>query len=373
MRNFCHISEFNEQGYHLLPSMLMMSEKLILWAPAPKQLELYNNKGDTFLTTKNLLELVDKNQVSIIGRKEWITDKSFRDKNPFALAKWDDKFDNTIRLWASQDESKPISEKRVIIAENEKGFSLANEFLDKPENKGRIEVLLNRIASQQLPTGTNEKIERETSEDKKLRLALRDIYNHHLAKLNAHADQSIEPSEWVDIFNDVLGISPSLGAHNEIEPDKFWEIIEFLKEYNSASNFKDLKKILIKKDIIIDDVNKISKSNESIKEIIEKSLAKGIKVPAWSNVFSNKYMDLFSVSSLVASVVTFQYSPLASYALISGITSSVLGANYAIKIMEKHSILRKEMEGYKLPYILAYGREKATYNEAKILYEYYAQ
>jgi hypothetical protein len=81
MRAFCHISEFNEFGYDILPSMILLSEKLVIWSPSGSQIEYFNNTNKTYFTRKNMLELIDEGYVQIIGRDSWISDIEFRNNH----------------------------------------------------------------------------------------------------------------------------------------------------------------------------------------------------------------------------------------------------------------------------------------------------
>ncbi|MFZ6011758.1 MAG: hypothetical protein ACOYXT_15555 [Bacteroidota bacterium] len=370
MRNFCHISDFEEHGYQLVPSMLMMSEKLVLWGPAPDEIKLYNATHNTLLTPKDFLELIESNQISIIAREEWLTSKTYRNNHPWPQAKWDDTFDGEIKRWAYEDRDKALEDRRVIVAKKEPGYDSADQFLADSANKDKVEKLQNRMATLKLPRGMVGKLQREKHDHDKLRVVVRDMYNHVDARANAHAQQSVEPDEWMGIIYEILDIETEQWNY-EVSAEKFWEALEFLKEHHSARNFKDLQKILNHKAKITADLTKLYKSSDSIKAVLEESIAKGMKPPSWAEVFRKSTRDVVTVGSLLSIVASFLFAPpQTAMVLITGLTTAALGP-LAQNAGIKTSILRREMDGFALPYIIAYGTDKGTYEEARRLFELY--
>lgn len=367
MRSFFHISEFNAEGFRLLPTLLMMNEHITLWAPSSVQLQTYNENQETFLQPKDILTLIESGKLSIIGRSDWLTDKAFRKHHRWEFSAWDENFDEVVREWAIVDNTKAIEKRRVIIADSENGFSFADEFIENHENSQKLEVLENRLKHKNFPAGTLEKLKRAKPEER-IRIVLRDLYNHHEAKENSVAQQSIEVFNWIDLYTDILGLPEKTSYKNyELDSSKFWETLEFLRKIDSAKDFSELNSRLkriedggLKKEII-----EISRSNESISQVIEKSILENIKPPEWSQIFRLNLWDGISLSAIVSSLLDFGASPLSWYGLLAGIATSTLAPNtIGRNILEKHSILKTNNIGdYKLPYIVAYGRDTATYKE----------
>jgi len=117
MRIFCHISEFVDEGYSVLPALLCMTEKVTLWSPPPRQMAAAHERGRSLFSHEHLLEWVRDGHVQILGRKEWLTDPASRVDHPFEFAPWHERFDGEVAKWGLEDLDKADqSQKRVVCA-----------------------------------------------------------------------------------------------------------------------------------------------------------------------------------------------------------------------------------------------------------------
>lgn len=373
MKIFSHISEFNEEGYKLLPSMLLLSNKLTLWSPSSIQMKKYNDEGISYITPNNILELIEKGQIQIIGRKNWIRDKKFRENHPWAFGKWDENFDGKIYDWAYEDENKSIEEKRVIIADDEKGYTWAEQFLGDNENRLKIQYLEERIKNNLLPKGTLERISGKDFQEK-LTILIRDIYNHYAAKENAGANASIEPDKWADIIYSTLNINSEIHKPlTEIEPEKIYDIIEELSRFDFCKDFESFKKVLKYQERVKSEIIEIANSGKSIKDVMMQATLKGVKTPKWVEVLKPNSDDFISISSIICSIITFDFSTsgIASiFLLLAGITKEAFSEDtFAKRVLKRTSLIKVKPSQEALPFILALGRENHTHEEAKRIHQ----
>ncbi len=369
MRTFCHISEFDALGYDLLPSMMLMSEKLVVWAPAGTHLLDLNRDYKTFLHPEDLLNLIDEGYIQVIAREDWLTDIEYRNSHRWPLAKWNNPFDNELKLWSIQDSAKPLENRRVIIDKPEEGFNKADEFLANPIKTKTINVLAARIENHELPKGTLEKFNGK-NKDEQIRLALRDIFNHLDARDSGFCNSSFEPDEWADFIYEIVGVkTKSFEDTAEIGPDKIYEILGELKRFQNVNSFKDLKLLLKFRDKVKSELVEMSKSTLSIESIMDSSIVNGIKIPTWFESLRPKTADVISLGFILGSVVTLGTSFLDYFMLVAGTGTEVFGRDTMGKrIFEKVNLLTVEPSKYKTPFILAFGRGSVTYKEAKQLY-----
>lgn len=185
-RTFYHLDEFGSAGMAYLPAILTLNRSTVLWSPAPMLLDHRHQQGLSIIGTQELLKLLRKRVVRIIGRRNWF-DRSWRNRaGAWEFSKWQDDFDNEVCAMADEDAAEPFFQRRVIIAPDEQGFELAESLLSQDP------VLEERLASlllkRQLPQGILEKAERAKRQDKPVGVQiLRDAFNHQTAIKDAGA------------------------------------------------------------------------------------------------------------------------------------------------------------------------------------------
>lgn len=196
-RTFCHINEYGPQGYAKLHRLIATSSPLVLWGPA-SGLILSKN---CLVTGEDFVNLVDNGKIHVVGRHDWLMDRSFHDGHPWGKeARWNASIDDSLRSMAKNDAAEPLLSRRVAVADAEDGEGQAATHLrDHPE---LIEVihraLLSPTASQEFPAGVVETALRYGDAPEALaQKILRDAYNHEAAiKLSgAHVPFLLEPRE----------------------------------------------------------------------------------------------------------------------------------------------------------------------------------
>lgn len=191
---FCHISEYGEKGYAYLPQMVLLGRPLTLWAPSSRLILAHSG-----LAAADLLALVDRGHVRVIGREPWLMSRKYRDSHNFAGAAWTPGVDDTLRKWCEDDASKPTGAQRVATAPPEDGYKWADEYLENHPRGSKAWYDHYRRSPQTLPTGTLDTIARNLQgtrsmkEERRVvaRTILRDGRNHGQAFQIAGSDISV--------------------------------------------------------------------------------------------------------------------------------------------------------------------------------------
>jgi hypothetical protein len=183
---FCHISDYGDEGYRSLPKMIAMSRPC-LWAPSSSILK----SGLAGVSPDKFLHYVERDQVRILGRYDWLQDPAWRRQQTWQGASWDDRIDGAIRDICNEDSSKPLSDRRVCIAPEEKGYDFADSYLEAhPEEVAKWQRRLqSKVTRSAIPLGTLEAALRDIDDPhKSARRILRDAFNHGQAIAYSGAD-----------------------------------------------------------------------------------------------------------------------------------------------------------------------------------------
>ena len=190
-RTFCHINEYEEDGFANLHRMIAVSEPVILWSPSSQLLQGPSCR----ISPDEFIEYVTMGRVRIIGRSNWLKDKDKRDESIWPGARWDNHVDGAIKSIAEEDENLPDDdEKRVLIAPDEQEEkTMPKRYLEEnPKDAQRlIAELEDADARKQLPRGMLGSTQGKSSPSARFLTTrlLRDVFNHgeaiHLASAEA--------------------------------------------------------------------------------------------------------------------------------------------------------------------------------------------
>jgi hypothetical protein len=204
---FFHINQRGEAGYQDLGRLVAMSQPLTLWAPSSVQLRAPTSGMDS----KQFLELLDRGNIRVMGRRRWLTDPRCRDTPRWPGTVWNSQIDGDIRRRAEEEEGTAAAERRVVIAPEEHGYDWADNYLfQHPEESLKwYRRARRKDASATIPGGTLKAV-RDLGEDRVAvaRRILRDAYNHGRALLESGARVPILQSFTHRKFVEVLAQAP---------------------------------------------------------------------------------------------------------------------------------------------------------------------
>jgi hypothetical protein len=215
-QTFCHINEYEEEGFANLHRMIATSEPLVLWAPSTQLLQAPQCR----VSTDDFLEYVEAGRVRIVGRRDWLTSKDARDKaeEKWAGARWETGIDDKIKAIALEDQNLPNDDdKRVLIAPDERGNSYAKTYLEQhPEDVQRLSAeLKDAEARNRLPKGLLGALKKNARDPQALATRLlRDVFNHgeaiHLASAEAPFFLAPRESKFLRLLDESLHMGVSV-------------------------------------------------------------------------------------------------------------------------------------------------------------------
>lgn len=219
-QTFCHINEYDEDGFANLHRMIATSEPLVLWAPSSGLLQ----SPQCRVGTDEFLEYVEAGRVRIVGRRDWLTSETARNKmaSRWLGAQWDTRIDGRIKAIALEDQNVPNDDaKRVLIAPDERGNNYAATYLAQhPEDVQRLNVELESAAARNLlPKGLLGSLKDRAKDPHALATrVLRDVFNHgeaiHLASAEAPFFLAPRESRFLKLLDESLhtGVSVPVPA-----------------------------------------------------------------------------------------------------------------------------------------------------------------
>jgi len=393
-RWFCHISEFGGEkadvtfeGAALLPVMLFLSKHLTLFAPSARQFSEAFTKGESLLAPEDLLELVQRHRIQIVGRRAWLTSPASRMNSNWKHAPWMSEFDDPIAEMALADELLPLWDRRVVLADPEDGWAWADKQLAAQSDHAITARAL--LARKELPPGFIEKAGRYSTllgkkqketftpaakaaqislpEWLRVRSVLRDARNHEEAIKLTGSDLPVEPSKHVEAIPAIMGQRSQRGDAKFGLPQNA-QLTEFLKIAASLSrprNAQDLEKLLEREDrddLIREMTPFMSNPNAALE--LHRQMKQN--PPSWFSVLNpvsgqtrlKRALKLIGFAGLISEIVGIRLAPEA----VVGLAISVI--EYSKEIAERASwIPTSEYDGPKFPAVLAYDRTVARFSE----------
>jgi len=194
-RNWCHINEFRMEGYSRLPSMIALSDPLVLWAPAPRLIDEYHSRRICPFSSADLLAFVEDKHVVIAGRREWLVDAQHRNQHSWPYARWYPPFDDRIKDLAIENEGS-VLDCPVAIMRPETGWRWADEQLRRRPKPRIVRAAQDRLQSGDLPRPFIERAMAFGTARQQVRSILRDLRNH--AQVQQETRSQIPILAWHD-------------------------------------------------------------------------------------------------------------------------------------------------------------------------------
>ena len=158
-----------------------------LWAPSS-----YMLKSDaSALTPKAFLDYLQRGEIRIFGRYEWLCEPGSRKESQWEGSAWDRNIDAEIKRICEEDENKIKSARRVVIVPAENGYKFADDYLDQhPDEITRWERIIKSKRRYAIPSGSREAALQKMDDGPReaARRILRDAYNHGQAIAYSEAD-----------------------------------------------------------------------------------------------------------------------------------------------------------------------------------------
>jgi hypothetical protein len=381
MKLFCHISEFEAAGWENLPVMLFCSDRVTLWSPSASSINAAYAVGRSVIRSEELLELVRAGYVQVIGRRPWLTDPATRAQSNYEYKKWESTFDTHIAdLGINEEKERTLeSERKVRFIGPEDGYQWADMVLDSAQKKDqvRVQIIAHRLEKRQLPPGSLEKADRESSERAKIRVALRDARNHAMAHAQSAADLPIEPSVGAEVIAEVCSevLVPSQKVYGMPTEQRLWEIFEVLRSISAPRTYSDFVRLLERADRreAIRDLGALSRDDTPVAQLLSSQIVAGAKEPTWlqSLVPQTRSSGFCTVVGLFVGIAGFTFISNPEVSLITGGLGTVVSLIGELSgPAEKLSWLRSsQYAGPRYPFVLAYGHETPTYQEIRELHQ----
>ncbi|HTW91336.1 MAG TPA: hypothetical protein VMH22_06465 [bacterium] len=199
-RAFHLTNEFGEEGPAQLAALLTVSSSTVAWGPVYPLIKKAFDDNRSLLSPKGFLRLLEQEDgpLKVMARRDWLMDKSFRQHHNWEPARsWDKNFDTEIMKIAEYDKThKDLVNRRVIIAEEDQGWKLAEERLEGPDRHKLVRRLRALFTTGRLPPrilrrAIVSEAERGRRPEKSI---LRDILDHQEAiKESGASTTSMDP------------------------------------------------------------------------------------------------------------------------------------------------------------------------------------
>lgn len=160
--------------------MVAASSPVVLWAPSSVEISSTRCR----LGPREFVKYVEAGKVRIIGRENWIMSRHFRNNYRWAGAHWVSEIDDAVKSIATNDELLPLNERRVALAEDERGDVWAERHL--AENPQLVDAIYGALSApdalDHFPFGVIKTAMSASDEPRNIVLrVVRDAYNHDAA------------------------------------------------------------------------------------------------------------------------------------------------------------------------------------------------
>ena len=377
MKSYCHIEEFGVNRYEFLPVMAYCFEKTAIWGPDFCAMKQSHDRGKSFFSPSNFLELVDKGHIQVMGREDWFCRKE-RSSGKFAVSSWLEGFDNVLRDWGWEDRKEALNFRRVIMEPPATGEEEAVKMLNSKLKKDKtyIDFVKKQISQSNLPTRPLKNANKAESDEEKLLSVLKSAHNNRIAFEHSKAEIPIV-LENSDVYLENIfqkqqsRLKVKSTSNNDF--DRVSEILSILQRFNIR---KDPDEFI--KNLESNERKTISKEFSAIIELdvpVTALFSRAVRsdIDRYRNSQKNNILSTgVSLASLILALVLFQTPAFFTYQDIFVSAGLILSMYPALKgISEQRGLMpaRGENIEYRLPYVFSAGSANPNLINMLALYD----
>jgi hypothetical protein len=239
MKTFCHINEYAPEQFDCLSAMILASDKITLHSLSGVVLDQARHARAFPFSNREVLDLVNAGHVQVSARESWF-DKRHRSKHPWPGAVWVADLDDELSRLAQNEGAKDdVDRAPVFVLPEETGHTRALEQEEKRTKE--YERAAELLESRAVPTGTLQKLAKLTKKSDKIKMILRDAYNHVDVQKRLRAQLPIEPEaatiRMTSIARTTVESSPKDPELRE--QCRMNEIIDLIRALQPVETFKD--------------------------------------------------------------------------------------------------------------------------------------
>lgn len=323
---FCHITEYEEEGYGALHRMIASSYPLVLWSPSGTMLEKYSEDHKCHVNVSDMKNYVESGYVKIIFRESWKC-KKYRNSRNFWGVHWHEEFDDFVTSIERNDISLPDSKQRVRVVEEEDGYDKADEFMTNcPDDF--FDYIWWMIETNKITKGSIDKAKKHQDNKRMaVREVLRDARNH--SRAIQLADKSVTATPFLsgkDInFFRTIDSAPGDYLDFQIEKSTDLKSIDVYNEFmNILAHFESIGSTIGFKEYLGSDHHKeISKFLNAISNSVKKSKPEDI----YADLLSRIEADIEQRDNTIANMNKFyKFMNLNSFSGFGSLCTSVIDA-----------------------------------------------
>lgn len=215
-------NEFRTDGpLHLLP-LLCTGADVVLWGPVFPGIRDAHSLHSSCLTPKAFLQLLEdpNGPIKVTSRAEWLLDPAYRNAYPWPDAKWVDGFDDVIKRIADEDRNKVARERRVIVAEPERGWAMAADRLARSDGGRLAASLVDLYRRGDVPAPIAQRIAVNSDRGRHpAETILRDVFNHQVARVETAANLAAVNTQYSVFYSQVQAVGVEIDIPTQFAPE----------------------------------------------------------------------------------------------------------------------------------------------------------
>ena len=270
-----HISTGGSSIYSQIISGVIAGKQLVIFRPCMGKLDKLSEEQQSIFSPQQLLDLVDREMITIAGREQWF-DKKYRQNDRIWGRNYPwTKFDDALveKLEEDSKASKPFEKRRVICLPEAEGKTYSEEILDtQPELVEHAKELLN---ARKLPKGLLERALKpdtvEKGEREQIRVIIQDARNNCNLLKESGSDIPFRPQGNFDDV-DLLAQRPLTKISGDINREfKFADLIYILSSLRRFRRYDEFLGFLQRKDraIVVEGIQEFLRRENLIQSLQE--------------------------------------------------------------------------------------------------------